>query len=205
MAVLWCLGIGAGFGHLARYENTPGPVGEAPVLWPGETAIPFAADRLNVVMLVHPKCACSRASLHELKALVEPGAQKLVAHVLFLIPENAGPDWRATDLWQYAAALPNTCLHADAQGTEAKRFGATTSGHVLVFDGQGRRLFSGGLTNSRGQTGNSTGVALIKNLADQPHPARSATPTFGCPLFQAGQKSPVAATANSSKEPAACL
>jgi len=52
----------------------------------------------------------------------------------------------------------------DADGAEANRFGAETSGHTLLFDFGRRLLFSGGITDSRGHTGDNAGESAIVAL-----------------------------------------
>jgi hypothetical protein len=82
---------------------------------------------------------------------------------------------------------------ADPDGEEAQRFGAATSGHVLLFDPAGELRFSGGITASRGHVGDNDGCdRLIRLLtagvgAERPSgvgiPAVSRQPlVYGCPI-----------------------
>ena len=91
-------------------------------------------------------------------------------------------DWTRTPLWSDAAVLPNTTAMADPGGALAKQFGVKTSGHVLLYSADGKLLFSGGITPSRGDEGANPGrnavVALLKGQV-----AQSESPVFGCPLF----------------------
>ena len=52
-----------------------------------------------------------------------------------------------------------------------ERFGLVSSGHALLYDENGRLLFSGGLTNARGHAGNSVGrnaiVAILNDTAPE--------------------------------------
>jgi hypothetical protein len=70
----------------------------------------------------------------------------------------------------------------DRNGVEARRFGAGTSGHVVIYGGDGRLLFSGGITGARGHVGDNVGLerAIASLRADSPTCARS--PVFGCLL-----------------------
>jgi hypothetical protein len=78
----------------------------------------------------------------------------------------------------------------DMDGIEARRFGVETSGHVLLFNHQGERIFEGGITFSRGHRGANRGrdelltrILTMEISADSS--SESASPVFGCPLFTA--------------------
>jgi hypothetical protein len=74
-------------------------------------------------------------------------------------------------------------VRIDEAGREAARFGATTSGHVLLYDRGGRLRFSGGITASRGHVGDNAGRAALLGLLIHGETERERTPVFGCPLF----------------------
>jgi hypothetical protein len=56
----------AGMGMLWRYSLMPGVAGAPPALWPTQTHLARKAGALTLVMVVYPRCSCSRASLKEL-------------------------------------------------------------------------------------------------------------------------------------------
>ena len=66
--------------------------------------------------------------------------------MLFLKPKQSGSEWEDTELRRSVAAIPSVMVLSDVDGAEARRFGAETSGHTLLFDRDGRLLFSGGIT-----------------------------------------------------------
>ena len=68
-------------------------------------------------------------------------------HVVFFKPSGTAEDWEQTDLWKSAAAIPGVAVSIDVDGAEAQRFQATTSGHTLLYDAEGKLLFSGGITS----------------------------------------------------------
>ena len=109
------------------------------------------------------------------------------AEVVFVRPRGVAADWEQTSLWAAAAAIPGVRVRCDEEGKLAQRFGVQTSGHVLLYDPEGHLLFSGGITRSRGQQGDSAGRrALLARLSGE---TRSLTTTavFGCPLFAPGE------------------
>ena len=183
--LLWGSSIAVGFWQLQNYEATPGRAEHRPLDWPANSPVRLTPGRVNIVLLAHPRCPCTRASLVELQELLGRCPDQATAHVLFMKPRDAGRDWEQTDLWRQAAAIPGVRVHTDENGTEARRRGAATSGHVVVYRGDGTWLFSGGLTNARGQAGHSPGAEAIWQLVSHEATERTATPVFGCPLFDA--------------------
>jgi hypothetical protein len=105
--------------------------------------------------------------------------------VLFFQPTGAESNWAKSDLWRHAEVLPHATVRADEAGLEAALFGATTSGHALLFAPDGRLLFSGGLTSARGHAGPSAGGDALAMILRHQLPAVTETPVFGCPLANA--------------------
>jgi hypothetical protein len=145
----------------------------------------------TVVMLLHPHCPCSRASIEELSKLMTHCAGKLSAKVIAIRPAGVTQGWEQTDLARSAAAIPGVEVVADDQGREAQRFGGATSGQTLLFAADGRLLFAGGITESRGHIGDNAGRSAIEAIVlaesndisttRETNPGQ--TPVFGCPLF----------------------
>ena len=74
----------------------------------------------------------------------------------------------------------------DADGVEAARFGAKTSGQALLYAADGRLLFHGGLTPSRGHEGDNEGLRRVTAILDG-KAARDESPVFGCSLRDADE------------------
>src|SRR5436190_6315 len=82
-------------------------------------------------------------------------------------------------------AIPGVTVRADVDGEAARRFGAATSGQALLYTADGRLLFSGGITESRGHEGDNAGRSAIAALVLGAEPTKLATsPVYGCPLFE---------------------
>jgi hypothetical protein len=136
----------------------------------------------TLVMLAHPQCDCTRASISELAELLARAPQRPRSYVVFIKLGSVGTAWERTALWQRAANIPGVTILRDDDGQEAQRFGVHTSGQVLVYDAAGQLRYSGGTTGSRGKTGNNPGRAAVLDLL-RGGPAESTRPVFGCPLF----------------------
>src|SRR5690242_2680569 len=84
--VAWGLSVGAGLLAVHSYEATPGAAGDPRPDWPAGSRIQLVPERANLVMLAHPRCPCTRASLKELSKLVERTRDSLAVHVVFFSP-----------------------------------------------------------------------------------------------------------------------
>lgn len=184
---LWVLGVGVGFRELLRYEMTPGTRAVAPSQWPSGTGLTFDSKRANLVMFAHPQCPCSRASMSELTAIMTRCPRELHAVVCFIDLEGEPTEWTHSALWRAASAIPGVEVVADRDGHIAERFGSRTSGQVLVFDCDGQKIFSGGITGARGHEGDNRGRQAVIALAHGELCGTSTTPVFGCSLHDTPQ------------------
>jgi hypothetical protein len=183
MAVVWLAGAVGGLWVLWSYENTPGDAATSGTYWPAETPLARASDRPTLILLAHPQCTCTRASLAELAEVLGRATTPPKTYVLFLKPSQFFEGWEKTDLWRTASALPNVTVVRDDDGLEAERFGAVTSGQTLLYDAGGELVFSGGITGARGHAGDNAGRAALIAILDRKSPSRRATSVFGCSLF----------------------
>lgn len=181
-AVAWGGIVAAGFAILEAHAARPGRQGEAPADWPAASRVVPVPGRWNLVMLAHPRCPCTRASLAELARLLTRSGDALAAHVVVYHPEGTPASWAATDVARSAATIPGATVVADEGGREAGRFGAATSGQVVLFDPAGRRRFAGGITPSRGHEGDSAGRSAILDLMARGAAERPSSPVFGCSI-----------------------
>jgi len=189
--ILWLLVISIGLWMLWGYENTPGKAAEPPKQWPADSKILPARDHATLVMLAHPHCPCTRATIGELASIMAHSQGRLTAYVLFLKPTGFSEEWEKSDLWQSAASIPGVTAVIDDEGAEANRFHAATSGQTLLYDAAGLLLFSGGITGSRGHSGDNAGQAAIVSLVNSGASDLTETSVFGCPLFDPDSECPM--------------
>jgi hypothetical protein len=186
VACVWLLAVIGGLYVLWSHERGAGVSAAAPVTWPADSPLARTPGRATLVMLAHPRCPCSRASLEALNGIVARVRGRLTTHVLFFKPSEIAEAWERTDLWHTAERLPGVLVRTDEDGREARRFGAATSGQVLLYDAEGRLRFSGGITPSRGHVGDSAGVEAVLALVGGGTARTEATPVFGCSLLDPG-------------------
>jgi hypothetical protein len=190
LALLWLAAVAAGLATLAAYDNSPGVAARAPGRWPAASRLALDATRPTLVMLAHPRCTCTRASLGELAELMARTPRRPRGHVVFVKPGRAGSaiGWERTDLWERAAAIADVTVVRDDDGHEAALFGAETSGQTFLYAPGGQLLFSGGTPGARGHAGDNAGRATLLALLRHETPGRRATPVFGCSLFAPGDR-----------------
>src|SRR6185503_5391373 len=193
IVALWAAAVIGGEVWMWRYQLTPGAApAAAPSTWPENAAIPAHRGKPLLLMVAHPQCACTRASLNELRRLVARFEGLQVPPELYLslvVPAGAGADWIDGPVLRNASTIRGVHVVIDGGGRFAARLGATTSGHVLVYGADGALLFSGGITSARAHEGDSIGQnAIVKALYGHTPPSRQ-TPVYGCGLASRGNSS----------------
>jgi len=182
---LWLVAICAAFAWLMRYDAVPGSVGKVVHSWPSDTCLTRDETRLSLLVFAHPRCPCTRATLSELERILAMAEVDVDVCVCFYRPRDSAPDWHDSDIWDQAERLPGARVQLDLDGQEARRFGALTSGHVLLFARDGTVLFDGGVTPARGHGGPSQGgEALQALLRGVEVPVRQAA-VYGCQITEA--------------------
>jgi hypothetical protein len=190
LVIGWSFAVGAGIQRIWAYEGTPGAAQPTPASWPQGSHVERASGVPTLVMFVHPQCTCSRASLTELAELMEKNQGALHAAVLFMKPQDESQSWTQTSSWKMASTIAGIAVATDIDGSEAKRFGAATSGHLILYAADGRLLYSGGITESRGHVGDNAHLrqAMLALKTGKPQVASDPLPVYGCSLHdrQAG-------------------
>lgn len=181
--IFWAAGIGFGLKELWSYQFQAAaaiqpPARIEPVV---ETSEP---GRPTLWLFLHPRCPCSRATLHELKQLLVelPGATEV--RIVFCRPEGAPEDWCQTSLYASAEQIPGALVLQDEGQRLQRRFGVMNSGQVLLYAADGQLLFQGGVTASRGHQGDNEGRRQLQRVissGEQPQHV-GCHPVYGCPL-----------------------
>lgn len=153
--------------------------------WPSLTTLERDAARPTLVVFAHPKCPCTRATFDSLTQVVEQ--TDCATTVVFWQPaasSKSDPNqWRSTPIVAMAERIQSIHVVMDPSGVESTIFGANTSGHCMAYSATGELLYSGGITSSRGHTGNNVGLeSLIQAI--QSGEAKKSLPVFGCTFRQ---------------------
>jgi hypothetical protein len=183
-SALWLLLIGLGFVVLLSYQTTAGDSLSSPSSWPANTALQRSETGNTVLLFLHPKCPCSRASLHKFEQLLSHHT-KVRAYAIFIKPLGADASWNKTELTEQANAIANLVTIEDNNQAEMLVFKAATSGLVLNYDQRGDLNFVGGITPGRGHEGDCQGSELLDKILayeTSPKPALTRSDVYGCPL-----------------------
>jgi hypothetical protein len=183
---LWLASCLAGCYAAMSYDFQPGRLGPRQSRWPIDTTlVPSPAD-VTVVAFLHPRCPCTAATVKQLiRTLQRHPGSRLIA-VVFAPPEpTSETEWEHGEYVQtIRAEVPAARIVPDPGGVEARRFGASTSGTILVYDRNGNETFRGGITDRRGGEGTNPGLCRFdRALAEEGvNEIEVSSPVFGCPL-----------------------
>ncbi len=172
---------------LNRYSASPGTPANPPAALSkqaSDSVFKASPGKFSVVMVVHPLCQCSRASLDNLQEILMRASGKIQAFVVVNSPDDASAEWTNSDMVRTARQIPGVRVVNDPGAHISARLGAVTSGQVYVFSDHGRLLFSGGITDGRGHVGECEGMTSILSIVRGSGSRMTTTPVYGCALVQ---------------------
>jgi len=181
--IVWFGVMSYGVTILLEYQKKPGITQVTSSLWPKSSEIALDKNKPTMLLFMHPYCPCSRATLDNLSRLLVRIHDKVQIYILFFNSGKFSPNWVHSDTWNEAAQLPGVQIFVDRDGRIAQQFHATISGQILLYGTNGHKLFDGGITPSRGHSGDSKGSSMIESLIlKQTQPSFRSIAVFGCPI-----------------------
>ncbi|BBM82387.1 hypothetical protein [Candidatus Uabimicrobium amorphum] len=193
--VLWLGAIIASFYFFGVYENTPGKLGIVPKKLLRTPQLGISKKKPTLLVFLHPRCPCSHATIGALEIIISRTANPCEVVVVFYAPKDEKKHWYQTRLFQKAQKISLLLQHkkskiqlrtyVDREAQQSKKFGATISGTVLLYDAADALRFHGGITLSRGHfdSGDNFGVEAIVNILNKKSNKITQTPVFGCSIF----------------------
>lgn len=201
--IVWIAVAVAGWYGISAYGFKGDPQATTGIVpqWPAESTISRLTERPTLVLFLHPKCPCSRATVGELERLpvLAPSDALPDIYVVAAAPRSIGDLWWSSPFLERAARLPNARLVRDSGGVETALFGARVSGTVLLFDPAGNRLYAGGVTMSRGHAGDNVGLQAVTDLLVDSDANVSSIPPLGCEMVRENRQ-PTSATPVSNED-----
>jgi len=185
--LIWSAAVLAGIGWIWRYASTPGTDPVAPTTWPAASRLERDPALPTLVMLAHPRCPCTRASLEELSALMNSVSGQIRTYIVFHKPLGVEEGWEQSYTLTRAREIPGAKVVVDEGGAESRRFGAHVSGTTLLYDERGHLLYEGGITGSRGHVGDNPGRQRLASLIKTRTADKPTSPVYGCPLAETGR------------------
>jgi len=174
---LWLILASSSILYVLNYDFTPNNIPK----------IALKSSPYQLYVFLHPYYPCSKATLHELKELlnrIKKNTQSIVkTKIIFFKPGQDIKNWEKSTLWENVHQLDDVEVIVDWNGWLSKHYQATTSGETMLFNKEGRRMFDGGITISRGHEGDNPGKEYIYRLVAHKKTNRINSPVFGCPLF----------------------
>jgi len=185
IALLWGVVVLASFIAIAVYAKIPGR--QAPPASQVGEHLPTSVDGAwRIVMAIHPRCPCSKASIANLQQLLQRDEKELAVDLYVYRPAASTREWSDTALVRQSQQLPSLTLHDDIDGSAAREYGIETSGGIVLYSPEGVAVFYGGITPSRGHTGANEGLKAIEDAISGKPVALDSHPVYGCPLFDGG-------------------
>lgn len=179
---VWAALVAGGVFVFERYKQSAGVAALQPGDWPAGSNLQRRAGKLTLVVMAHPQCVCTEATLAELARLLEKGSDEMVTYVIFATLAN-GKDTAATShLIRRAKTIPGVRVVIDRGARQMRAFPAQTSGQTFLYDAGGRLVFSGGITAARGHEGPNQGIDRIRQVLSRRASPGQKTPVFGCGL-----------------------
>ena len=186
------LAVALGWYQLSRFATTPGEQLAAPARLPGDALVSgmLAAAEGNgrtplLLIFIHPRCSCTQATLEELDQVLENSRAHVQIELIVYRSKAIDATVDVSDGVFEGAKLLHRLVQVfpDRNGALAQRFGAATSGEIVLYGADGRLLFQGGITSMRSQAGDSAGAEALRAALTSGAAQTKAASVFGCPIF----------------------
>lgn len=157
LALLWTAALALGLWILQTYGNDhPDELLNVPSAWPPGIALERDPGRLTLLLVVHPDCDCTRQALASLRDIVGRSINRLAIRIVFTDVRVTPRELHQSETWLDAHDISGADVSVDHDGHAVRNFGFRKSGHALLYDRQGRLLFSGGITSPAAPHANAT-------------------------------------------------
>ncbi|MBS2029995.1 MAG: RedB protein [Deltaproteobacteria bacterium] len=180
LGAVWATLVVAGLFSLSRYSFAPGVRAAPPAQWPTASHLARDPAEPTLVVVAHPRCACTRATLAELARVLSHLEGKLKTYVVFSAEPGADAAWTDSDTVRQARRIPGVDVVLSQD--EARLFHGQVSGEAFLFSAAGELVFSGGLTPSRGHEGDNPGKSAVLSYVLDGKTRTHDMPAFGCAL-----------------------
>lgn len=185
--LVWLLVIACGLGQVWSYARTSNARMAPPEHWPASLPFSRSDSTGTLVLALHPRCPCTRATIAELQRVLADAEEKPDVIALVYRPSSASRAWDDAASIDLHASLSNLRSIDDVGGQIARQFGLNTSGEIILYDRAGALRYSGGITGSRGHEGPNPGQAALLNHLEGKASVH-AYPVFGCSIRQSASE-----------------
>jgi hypothetical protein len=181
--LVWLALIGSSYGWLLGYSFAFGKTAVAPRNLPADLGVPSSHGKPQLLLALHPRCPCSRATVSELAKILSRVPSACEVTVLMFKPPDEPDSWLEGALFE-ACRRMHCKVRPDPGGRLAASLGSLTSGVVVLYDARGKLRYQGGITSSRGHEGDNAGERAIIDILQGHRDSHRSMPVFGCPIQQ---------------------
>jgi len=181
--ILWLGLVAAGYSRLLKYSFRDGGATAAPRTLPLSLAGGTPLERPQIFLALHPRCPCSRATMHELEKILTRAPNRADVTVLMFQPAAVSASWTEGALLDECRRL-NCRIRPDPDGALASSLGSLTSGALVLYDASGHLRYRGGITSARGHEGDNPGASAVIEVLTGLRESLSSMPVFGCPISE---------------------
>jgi hypothetical protein len=155
----------------------------AALWWPLASGLKLGRDERTLLVFLHPKCTCSQATVAQIVKLKERARNGFRIILAVWQPASSDGSWDSlTPLG--VDQLSDYQVAWDRGGRLAGLFDAHTSGQIFIYEKDGRLVFAGGATSSRGGADEGPSLAALESLLQEKGNSYSvglrSMPVFGC-------------------------
>jgi hypothetical protein len=179
--VVWLAVMAGSYAWLLRYSFADGRTSVAPRIIPAGLGLSPRLTRPQLLLALHPRCPCSRATVNELARILTQAPNASDVTVFMYKPSGEPDSWLQGGLLD-ACRRMGCQIRADPDGRLAASLGSLTSGGVVLYDAEGKLRYQGGITGSRGHEGNNAGEQAIIEILLGRRSSHKSMPVFGCPI-----------------------
>jgi len=179
--LVWLGLIAGGYAWLLRYSFAAGKTSAAPRIIPAALGLRAPLERPQLLLALHPRCPCSRATMSELAKILSRVPDASDVTVLMYKPQDQPDSWLEGVLLD-ACRRMNCRVRPDPNGRLAASLGSLTSGSAVLYDTNGELRYQGGITGSRGHEGDNAGEQAIIEILQKRRSSHRSMPIFGCPI-----------------------
>jgi hypothetical protein len=169
------------YAWLLRYSFAVGKTSVAPRTIPANLGLPAHLARPQLLLALHPRCPCSRATVNELAKILSRVPEGSDVTVFMYKPAGEPDSWLEGTLLD-ACRRMHCQVRPDPDGRLAASLGSLTSGGVILYGADGRLRYQGGITSSRGHEGDNAGEQAIIEILRGRRSSHRSMPVFGCPI-----------------------
>lgn len=165
------------------FQFTPGKMGKVFNDFPQKSKLVLDQTLPTLILFLHPKCTCSKASVEEIK-IIKSSIKKEFKLIAVVQTASLKLTDELEKLKEELSTLPHSTIVNDSYSFETNLFSVKTSGQIYIYSSFGELIYTGGSTSSRGTSSPSElrrTIASILETNKKPHQLITKS-IYGCEM-----------------------